>query len=302
MPRAHRNGLQRHPLHDYRSQCIYHIVLNKAPGIPDFSTVTGTPGSHEFPPHIELLPAGEAIAEALKTLRSDYPFISMPRRCIMPDHLHLALFVKEATDTHLGIIIHALKHHCRLATGSTDSLFEEGYHDTILTGRNQLDRMLAYISDNPRRHLLRKLSPGNFHRFFITNGNDRYEAYGNPDLLGEPQIVPVRISSKFSPEELHRRKRLWHFTVLNDGVLASPFISPSERAVRDWAVDNGGAIIMLTHEPLPGRYKPSGALFDACAEGRLLVVSVPAERLSRAACLMMNDIAEHIAAGQFVPC
>ena len=102
-------------------------------------------------------------------------------------------------------------------------------------------------------------------------------------------------------------------------MLVSPYIHPDEKKVRDWSIDNGGAIIQLTNQVLPAKYKPSGALFDACAEGRLLVVPIPErngailhpdpfksqtdpfkhEKPSREHCLYMNSVAERIAEGHF---
>lgn len=76
----------------------------------------------------------------------------------MPEHLHFVIFITEATDTHLGDIILDLKGECtrryRGTTKQTDreaplvSIFEEGYHDRILLKEGQLQRMLAYVSDN----------------------------------------------------------------------------------------------------------------------------------------------------------
>lgn len=314
------NGRIRCPGHDYRSRCIYHIVLNKAPGIPDFSTVIGIPGDRDWRPRTELTPIGKAVANAISGLKAEFPFTSVLRRCIMPDHVHIAFYVRQASDTHLGIMIKAIKNSTRINLDMQDSIFEEGYYDKILMKQGQLDRMLAYISDNPRRHLIRAQNPGYFHRFWITDGTIRYEAYGNWDLLDEELIEAVKVSRSYTPEQLIEKKRLWLRTIRNDGVLVSPYIHPDEKKVRDWSLDNGGAIIQLTNQTLPARYKPSGALFDACAEGRLLVVSVPErngailqtadsftlqpdpfkhEKPSREHCLYMNSVAERIAAGHF---
>ncbi|MDE6867254.1 MAG: hypothetical protein K2J23_07650, partial [Muribaculaceae bacterium] len=95
-------------------------------------------------------------------------------------------------------------------------------------------------------------------------------------------------------------------TILNDGVLVSPFINPAEKKVRDWAIDNGGSLIYLTYKPFPEKYKPQGKMFDLCAEGRLLIIFIPpdekeAEHIrekgspSYSHCRKMNSIAKEIA-------
>ena len=145
-----------------------------------------------------------------------------------------------------------------------------------------------------------------------TNMEGRFEAYGNWDLLSEFQRVPVKISRKYSETELLSWKKLWHTNILNDGVLVSPFINPKEKKVRDWAMDNGGSIILLTHEPFSERFKPQGKMFDLCAEGRLLIIRIPPneqeaeyirdnDRPCYAHCQRMNDIAKEIAENEFRP-
>jgi len=61
-----------------------------------------------------------------------------------------------------------------------------------------------------------------------------------------------------------------------------------------------GRAIRLTHRHFSERYKPGGQLFDLCSEGRLLELSVAGSseryaRLSREACMKLNEAAEFIA-------
>ncbi|MDE6342680.1 MAG: hypothetical protein K2K93_10200 [Muribaculaceae bacterium] len=291
--------------------------MMKAENIENFSQVVGFIDSHEWPPSIQLTHTGECIAKAISYLKGRFPFTSVLRKCIMPDHVHMALFVKEASEIYLGQIISELKRKCSAELGTyfdneRIDLFIPGYHDTFLTSKGQLKSMLNYISDNPRRHLIRQNHRGWFRRFAVTDGKDRYEAYGNWDLLSEFQKVSVKVSSKYSADELQSFKRLWHRTILNDGILVSPFINAEEKKVRDWAMDYGGAIIYITCEQFPERYKPSGKLFELCSEGRLLMISlppVPSEQEyirnkgvpPRSLCEKMNDLALEICTHKFHP-
>lgn len=306
------NAGKRASWHDYRDRSIYHIVLNKNAGIPDFSVITGIPGDRQWAPKAVPSFLGRVIGEAISSLKHVYPFTSILRRCIMPDHVHMVLYVKEKTDVHLGELIKFIKNRC-YDTLTADGLnremqvFADNYHDTFLVFRGQLQRMLDYVSDNPRRHLVRQQYPSWFQRFVISDGKDSFEAYGNWDLMVEPVVTPVRAGREFRKNEI-AYKQLWVRTVLNDGILVSPFINEMEKRVRDWAVDNGGALIYIVPDEFGERYKPSGVLFDLCAEGRLMLVSVPAlpeyaglpENLAfRKHCLRMNDVAAAIAAGTF---
>lgn len=230
----------------------------------------------------------------------------------MPEHIHFVLFVTEATDTHLGEIILKLKSECtRRYHGTTKqavreaplvSIFEEGYHDRILLKKDQLQRMLCYVSDNPRRRMERMSHPDFFHRTLIAGPDGtRYEAYGNIHLLEDPDIEAVKISRKYSPDELIHRKRIWMHTVQNGGVLVSPFISPAEKKVENWACNAGGRIILITDNGFGTNYTPKGLLHTLCSEGRLLIIAPTEHRtasiaLDRATCMQMNALAETVAA------
>lgn len=315
--RQHPNAGIRCPGHDYRSRCIYHIVLNKDESFPIYSKVIGIPGNRQWPPKTELTAEGQIIHKAISHIKDNFPFASILRRCVMPDHVHFAIFIKEKTGIHLGKIIAALKHECSqryeaLGNPAETRFFIPGYHDTFLNGKNQLEKMLSYISDNPRRYLVRKDNPGWFLAFTISIGDLEYRAYGNWDLLCEFQRVPVKISRKYTSSELLAWKKLWHTTILNDGVLVSPFINPEEKKIRDWAIDNGAALIYITYKPFPEKFKPTGKMFDLCAKGRLLLVSLPGnekeeEYLSDNAspcyshCQKMNNLAVAIANQEFFP-
>lgn len=278
----------------------------KEAGIGDFSSVKGIPGNHDWPPVAAPTAIGLIIAQALKDLKNRYPFIWIQRRCIMPDHVHLCLFVRRQTEVHLSHIISALKRLCgnlwHAAGGKADvRFFQPGFYDTILRGKNQLKRMQHYISDNPRRHLVRRLNPGWHRRFNIAHTAGMiYEAYGNWDLLAEAQLVAVMISKHFSDNLLEAKKRYWLRTVNNNGVLVSPFISEAEKRVRDWTIENDGALIIVTEETFGERYHPPGRLHEVCSEGRLLLISVPRPegRSRRQHCLFMNAISSEIAAGK----
>ncbi len=183
------------------------------------------------------------------------------------------------------------------------SVFEEGYHDRILMKKDQLARMKHYVSDNPRRRLLRMLHPEFHSRFPAASADGRhFEVYGNPFILNDPDIEPVRISRSFSPDHLRQRKITWKRTVENGGVLVSPFISEAERRVRDWAIDNGGRLIIIEENGFGVRYSPKGRMHELCSEGRLLLIA-PATHtltppvLTRQLCLAMNDFAQYVSEG-----
>lgn len=283
------NGQRRAEWHDYYSRSIYMITLNAAPGIPSFSQIQGEVGSHENPPVAVKSQLGEIIAWNLSALKSRFGFIKILRRVIMPEHVHFVIFITERTEYHLGTIIADLKRHCSrdyaefLHDGLSYRLrpvFEEGYHDRILLKNGQLQRMLDYVSDNPTRRLIRLQHPELFSRKPLPEfEGTALEAYGNLQLLADPDIEAVKVSSKYSKQQLYEAKLCWKHTVQNCGILASPFVSKAEKAVRNWSVDHGGRFIYILGNGFGPRYTPKGIRHKLCAEGRLLMIA-PAVHLT----------------------
>ena len=313
------NGRRRAPWHDYRSRCIYMITLNAARGLPRFSALKGIPGNREWPPTVAKTDLGNIIAKSLSELKLSFPFIKILRSVIMPEHVHFVIFITSGSEFHLGEIISHFKATCTRryseykggltppakGEGEMLSVFEEGYHDRILLKSNQLEKMLRYVSDNPRRRLLRMLNPTFHQRHWIILGDGRkFEAYGNINLLFDPDIEAVKISRKFSAAELRSRKICWLRTVENGGVLASPFISKDEKRVLHWAINNGGRIIYIIDNGFEERFAPKGVLHRLCSEGRLLMGASTdfthgKGALTRAECENMNNLAAAIATGEY---
>ena len=291
------------------------ITINAARGIPAFSYLTGIPGSHDFKPKSNNTPIGEIIARNLSGIKDNFPFTSILRRVIMPEHVHFAIFIKEAGICHLGDIVRKFKADCtREISGfmsprnanwenRLQSVFEDGYHDRILLKEGQLGKMLNYVSDNPRRRLLRMMNPNfNVRHHIVDDTGIEYETYGNISLLDDPDIEAVKISSKYSAEELRQKKLNWKRTVENCGVLTSPFISDAEKKVRDWAIENGGRLILIESNGFGPRFTPKGVLHDLCCDGRLLIIAPTIHQTSkqpliRKQCESMNALAESIAEG-----
>lgn len=307
------NGNRRASWHNYKSRCMYLITVNAASGIPPFSVISGEPGNHDYPPVAQRTEIGEIINKCISDIKIKYPHICILRRIIMPEHIHFVIFVKVAGVCSLGTIIRYFKGECtrRLAgyegvrtTGFDDKLtpiFESGYHDRIVKKRGQLNRILHYVSDNPRRRLLRMANPTFHSRSFITNTDGlQFETYGNIQLFEDPDIEAVKISKSFTSEELRRKKLSWKTTIDNCGVLVSPFISQAEKRVRDWALTNGGRLIIIQENGFGQRFAPKGKLFDLCSEGRVLIIApikytTKSITLTRSICEAMNKLASDIA-------
>ena len=82
-------------------------------------------------------------------------------------------------------------------------------------------------------------------------------------------------------------------------VMVSPFISPQEKQVLEVLLHEQQQIICLADNGFREYYKPADMLFDACAAGRLLILSPwtydsGKRHISRADCVALNQMAEDI--------
>ncbi|MDE7388483.1 MAG: transposase [Muribaculaceae bacterium] len=295
--------------HDYHAPFIYHIILKKASGCEAFGHVEGdariahgSPGCAE----IRETDLGQIIAKSLLHLPYEYPSLKLLQFCVMPDHVHLLLQVLRRSDKHLDFYIESLKTTVAAKysekngkTIAEEAIFEPGYCDRPLYGNRSLDGLYRYIRENPHRLAMRRQFPQFFQRVRkIRIDNEDYEAYGNLFLLRNPDKQAVKISRKFAPEELEQKKSRWLMAAAGGTVLVSPFISPAEKAIRAEAETLNGKIILILHEAIPERFKPSAHDFALCAQGHLLILSLrepPKTELTRALCLRMNALAETIA-------
>lgn len=213
----------------------------------------------------------------------------------MPDHVHILLFVEHPTQEILGRILARFKVEVNKDAG-TDGVFAKGFNDQILKSTRTLDTFYTYIRDNARRLAVRRAHPEFFQRVTALKIGDRtYQAYGNFQLLGCPFKEQVVVHRADSQETLRQNRDQWLYTAANGGILVSPFISQTEKAVRTEAEEAGGRFILVTNEPMGERYKPTGHDFSLCEAGRLLIVSANLPgALSRNNCLAMNALAAMI--------
>lgn len=109
-------------------------------------------------------------------------------------------------------------------------------------------------------------------------GKLAWTAVGNPFLLDAPLLVSVRMSTATPDGKLAEIVAKLGAKAERGAVLVSPWISPGEKAVKAEAIARGGRVVQLLTEGMGRYYKPGGADFDLCAEGRLLQLSPFAPR------------------------
>ena len=180
------------------------------------------------------------------------------------------------------------------------NLFAPGYHDRILTHRGQLKTLFRYIADNPRRLALIRQHPNYFTRINQLSLAGRvYAAYGNPFLLNRPDRLQIQCSRRITPDALTAETECLLDAAERGAVLVSPCISSGEKTIARAALEAGLPLIALCENGFAPKFKPPGNYFEACAEGRLLLLAPWAyhtdrRRITREQCLTLNAMVAEI--------
>ena len=181
------------------------------------------------------------------------------------------------------------------------TLWEPNYHDRLLRGRSQLQRMITYMDENPYRRWIKQQHPEYFTRMAtLTVANYAMQAMGNRFLLDNPAKIQIQCSRSLTPAEIESRKTaILDQAQKEKSVLVSPCISPGEQAITTAAMTAGIPLIVLLVKGFPPYFKPQPKYIEACATGLLLMISPFAwqnEKLSdmRQRCLLLNSIAAEI--------
>ena len=289
--------------HDYQSRCIYMVTLVVKERRPLLGTLTGD--GETIPAIVEPSPLGRAVIQNLVNIPSFYPEIEIWTFQLMPDHLHAIFFVKERIPVHLGKVINGFKVGCNrayreLVKGDLTGLWEDGYNDIILDQEGQLQIMKRYILDNPRRLAIKRTHPDLFRvQRNIKAGDFTFAALGNVFLLDAPCLMQVQCTRKLTTQQIHDTVQQFLSHAQNGAVLVSPSISPGEKAVMKAAFEYGFPVIVLQENGFAPLAKPGGRRFNACAEGRLLLLA-PWEHhnnkrvIKHSQCLDLNEMVRTI--------
>lgn len=292
----------------------------------------------------EVTEIGHAVLEETGRISEIYPQIRVLCKQIMPDHLHLLLFVEEALPVHLTSVVSGFKLGCnrgywaslaklantehrgennteternsgegeplaklanteqrgekmeiptevlcaadfreaeKVDTKTTKAgLWAEGYHDRILFHKGQLDALIRYIKDNPRRLAFKRAKPELFKiRQDLKIAGMRFTAMGNIFLADYPQKAVVQCSRKLHQAEIDAKKAVCLEEAANGMVFVSAAISEGEKQICRAIREAGWPLVVLLEKGFPKPedqnykyFKPQGVYFEACAAGRLLLL------------------------------
>lgn len=166
-------------------------------------------------------------------------------------------------------------------------LFDANYDDSIAIDERQVEAMVRYVLDNPRRAILRKAYPQLFERrLHVRIGEHEYAAFGNLFLLRWGWKVPVKCHrwrmngerrDYSAPYELTSEFAEQRAEVIGEAergaVLVTPGISKGEQIIKNECLSKHWPLIHLQKEPIGPYWKPEQSRFEACLSGMLLILA-----------------------------
>ena len=309
----------------WRGVGIYHVTLT----VPSREPLLGKlviPEGDPSKARIDRTVLGNAVIDELYVMCKHYPSIRILQFCLMPDHLHVVIHVTQVMDTSIRSVIRGywqgVKKHGRAYTLSvarelnSETTNEGGFPFPVFTERpfirplsrrGQLHTMIRYVQMNPQRLATKRMKPGFFRvQKDIEIGGQKYDGVGNVALLMAEKFdtvhvrsVMVKAAEQGNTQSLRNYMNGCVLAARKGVVMVSPCISPQETQVMQVMLQEQRPFVLLTDNGFRDYYKPADDLFDACASGRLLILSPwpydeGKRRISRSECMALNAMAEEI--------
>ena len=217
---------------DYSARCIYMVTITQEDRSRPLLGTLVRRGPEEWA--VEPSEAGRAVEECWREIPVQWPGVEVIAWQVMPDHFHGILFVREPLPKGktLGNVVGSFKSKSasrvkelgrtrpsaepmRPSAGATQEaaessaspraakLWAAGYVDTILFRQGQLERMIEYVRDNPRRLGVKRARPDLFRVL--------------RDL--EVQLAPTRAGAAPSSGAPDRARAIGHFSAIGNHFL-----------------------------------------------------------------------------------
>lgn len=285
---------------------IYHVTLV----VSSREALLGSlviPDNDPTKARVELTPLGLRIKACVDDIPVRHPEIRIIQLRMMPDHLHVILYVTKPMSVSIKMVVRGL---WQGAKKEGREKFTEVPFIRPMSHRGQLKTMIRYLQMNPQRLATKKLKTGYFCVQRDIEINSRiYSGVGNVKVLTAERYMPVHVRRIMVEAAEHgdekALKDYMNACVLaaREGtVMVSPFISPYERRIQAKLLEEGLPFIYIADNGFNEYYKPADGLFDAVAAGRVIILApweyAPKKgHVTREECVAMNKMAEEICEG-----
>ncbi|MBR6378227.1 MAG: transposase [Oscillospiraceae bacterium] len=140
------------PNYSYSNVGYYFITICAKNKEKLFGTVVG--GGALDAPYVALTECGKIVEQYVGST-DKIQGIQVDKYVIMPNHLHMILIIHEESEKQARAnerIPHAVGTMKRLVNRDFGrNVFQRGYHDHVIRGEKDYQKIWSYIEDNPRR-------------------------------------------------------------------------------------------------------------------------------------------------------
>lgn len=264
--------------YDYTRGAAMFLTFHLEPRVPLFGRVAGD--------RMDYSPVGMIARRVLARERDRTPDVQLKRSIIMPEHVHLRLYLRPGQKNalvSLGRFVYNFKawtRNCAKKELGVELRWQKNYHDRICPSREIIMLADKYIDNNPRKWTLMHGHPPPLKvveplAAACLPSDEWWTGVGRVDWLGDARvrIAAVRLSRSI-PSDLFPQVVARLVAAAEKGyVLSSTWISPCERVVFQELVRRGFPVIRGSQDPLELVYRPKNDEPQLFAERRYLVLS-----------------------------
>ena len=286
--------------YDYSRGAVLFITFGLAKRLPVFGQVAGN--------KVNYSPVGLAALETLQLERMRNHDITVHSSVIMPDHVHLRIYIRPGAREPLKAIGRFVNNFKRWTKWKAAKLgividWQPNYHDRLCLNAEVIDLVDKYIANNPLKWSLMHgaTPPLKVHEPIdsarLPDG-EWWTGVGNMELLApNVKLAAFRLSRSIPRCDFMAVIERCLSAVEKGYVPASTFISPCERALKDALSAAGAPMVRVVPDPLATVYRPKDDEPGLFAADKLLLLSrVAVTGMSRSAAWHeINDVLADIA-------
>ena len=271
-----RGRYRRYKGYDYSRGAVFFITFGITPRRPLFGTVTGDKVIHS--------PLGLAALETLERETKRNANLVLYNSVIMPDHIHLRLFVRPGTPdpiTAAGAFVGNFKRwtNWRAKQLGIALSWDPNYYDRLCLSREIIELVDKYIANNPLKWSLmhgpnpplKVIEPLDSP---LLPDTEWWTGVGTSGFLdGSRKLASIQLSRKIAEGEMSAVVGRCLTAVDKGFTLVSTFISPTELVLKRALAAYGAPMVRVVPDPLATVYRPKEDEPRLFAAGRLLLLS-----------------------------
>lgn len=268
----------------WRKPCIVHVTMVAKNRQHLFGTLAfdGTKAV------VEKTPLGWVLIAQQKKMLALCPEIKILADKVMPDHHHIVIQVTRTMKRSIKEVVRGYMQGCKAEARKMG--FEQNIYDDVpfyrsLCHKGQLEAMIKYVFANADRAWKRKQNPDLFRLHSRTEVCGlTFTSLGNIFLLDWPDCQMIETSRNATDEQILQQLQT-ALQVAQCGVVTyTAAISNGERTITKALREQGFPLVILLNDGFPKEgsphekyYKPGGVYFEACSNGKLLLLE-PSEQ------------------------